>query len=195
MTEPVEVELDGQPYVWNGRRWRGAENRQVPPTHIVQSLNRLRRRASRLADEIQVDPHRLLNVAIQVRAAGDSVRAERLARRVLAIQPGNGVAAAIVSSLLRGKGSPKAALAVGNHFRASNDPPVLTSRAAALCDLRRWDEALEQICEVLAIESAQGGGSDEALAVCGRIKARAPHLFDEEGAPLKRSRRGVGRDQ
>lgn len=181
MTESMEFELDGHGYVWNGWRWYGAADHQVPGKSIVQSLNRLLRRTSRLKDQALTDPQTLLALAIGARASGDSGRAERLARRVLGMQPGNGIAAAIVSSILREKGSPKAALAVADHFRASEDPPVLTSRAAALCDLSRWDEALQQIREVLAIElRAYGGGSDEALAVYGRIKANASALFDEE---------------
>ncbi|HEY3118516.1 MAG TPA: hypothetical protein VGK54_17370, partial [Chloroflexota bacterium] len=162
MTEHVEAELGGQRYVWNGRRWKGAEDHHVPPRPVLQSLNRLRKRAGRSTDQALTDPGKLIALAVGARSAGDPGRAERLARRVLSIEPGNGIAAAIVSSILRAKGNPRRALAIVDHFRASNDPPVLTSRAAALCDLRCWDEALQQIREVLAIEvKAYGGGSDE----------------------------------
>ena len=99
---------------------------------------------------------------------------------MLEIEPENATAAAILSSIWREKGRAKAALALVDRFQGSDDPYVLTSRGAALCDLARWDEALAQIRQVLAIEQRlQGGASEESLAVYGRIRSNAVHLFEE----------------
>jgi hypothetical protein len=100
---------------------------------------------------------------------------------VLNVNPENATAAAILSSILREKGRARTALALADRFQDSGDAYVLTSRSAALCDLGRWDEALAQILKVIGIEAgAQGGASDESLAVFGRIKSNAPHLFTDE---------------
>jgi len=61
-----------------------------------------------------------------------------------------------------------------NHpFRDANDHVLLTTRAAALCDLGRWEEAKRTVGRSLAIES-----SDEAFSVARRIKAARPDLYD-----------------
>ncbi|MSQ23949.1 MAG: hypothetical protein EXR58_05300 [Chloroflexi bacterium] len=176
---PTDLQLDGIEYRWDGRRWRWPEVGLIPKA-TIQELNRLRLRSVRVAEKQLTDPQAMLGLAINAKARGAQGRAEQFARRVLLVDPENSIAAAILSSILREKGRAKAALSIADRFQSSNQPPVLTSRGAALCDLGRWDEALHQIRQVLDIEqAAQGGGSEEALAVYGRIKANAPHLFTD----------------
>jgi hypothetical protein len=54
--------------------------------------------------------------------------------------------------------------------------PLLTSRAAALRDLGRWEEALLQVNHVIAISAGRGG--PEIMGARGRVKAARPDLFD-----------------
>ena len=68
-----------------------------------------------------------------------------------------GSVAAVLCSILREGGLPDEALALADQHRSSNYPPILTSRAAALCDLGRWEEALQQIRQVLAIGMTSHG--------------------------------------
>lgn len=175
-----QFELDSRLYTWNGRRWLGNDDHREPPKDIVRKLAALLRRANRAAENSLDDPSELLGIAVNARVTGNPGRAERFARRVLVLDPENPTAAAILCSIWREKGRAKAALALADRFQGSDDAYVLTSRGAALCDLGRWDEALLQIRQVLALETnLQGGGSEEALAVYGRIRANAPHLFGE----------------
>lgn len=175
-----ELDLDGRRYVWDGRRWMGKQDFLVPPEHVLQKLRRMLHRDDRAREESLCDPRELLRIAIAARVEGNVGRAERFARRTLGIEPHNTTAVAILSSLLRAKGRARAALNLVDRFQGSDDPYVLTSRGAALCDVGRWDEALTQIRQVLDIERAlQGGPSEESLAVYGRIKSNAPHLVGD----------------
>ena len=79
---------------------------------------------------------------------------------------------------LRRCNKPAEALEVADRFSKDRYPPILTSRAAALCDLDRWEEGLKQIRQVLAIFHATGNDPGEALSVFGRIKADKPHLLE-----------------
>jgi predicted Zn-dependent protease len=179
MADLEAFELDGRRYTWDGRRWR-EDGGGEPPKETARRLAALLRRSRRTAERGLSDPAALVGIAVAARIAGNASRAEQLARRVLAIEPDNATAAAILSSVWREKGKPRAALTLADRFRTSEDPYILTSRSAALCDLGRWEEALAQIREVLAIEDQmRGGGSEESLAVFGRIQGNAPHLFGQ----------------
>lgn len=121
MTEAVEVELGGQRYVWTGRRWYDAATHRLAPAPLLAGLNRLLKPAHRAADDTVADPRHLVRLAVTARAAGDSGRAQRLARRALQLEPTNGVAAAVMSSLLRERGSPQgghlqSGMAFGHHM-------------------------------------------------------------------------------
>jgi tetratricopeptide (TPR) repeat protein len=173
----AEFELDGRRYSWTGYRWLDQDRREPPSRDIVRRLGALLRRANRSAEASLTDASAVLAIAINARVNGQPARAERFARRALDLDPTNATAGAILSSVWREKGRAKAALELTNRFQDSNDPYVLTSRAAALCDVGRWEEALIQIEQVLAIETRlSGGGSDESRAVLGRIRSQAPHL-------------------
>jgi hypothetical protein len=61
-------------------------------------------------------------------------------------------------------------------FAGSKYEPLLTSRAAALCDLGRWEDANRQIRRVIAISNDPE--QEEAHNVLKRIQQNAPELFD-----------------
>ncbi|MCB0226529.1 MAG: hypothetical protein KDI02_22745, partial [Anaerolineae bacterium] len=60
-------------------------------------------------------------------------------------------------------------------FRDTNYSPLLTSRAAALCDLKRWEEAKKTIGRCLVISK-----NETAFSVVNRIKAERPDLYEKE---------------
>jgi hypothetical protein len=60
-----------------------------------------------------------------------------------------------------------------NRFLPTDNGPLLTSRAAAFCDLGRWEEARRSVGRALAIS----GGSEEAFMVVKRIKQHRPDLY------------------
>lgn len=169
------VQLDGKSYTWNGNGWCGPDN-AVPPKIIVDTLNR------RIATQLEIedleiaDADELIKVARDAQKAGQKNRALNLASRAYQLQPSAGTAA-VYCSYLRSCNKPAEALEVADRFSKDRYPPILTSRAAALCDLERWEEGLKQIRQVLAICHASGKDAGEALSVFGRIKSDKPHLL------------------
>ncbi len=117
-------------------------------------------------------PDGLLNLAKQARDAGRLELALALARRALTERPGDCGTAAVVSAVLRKLKRPREALAATEELAGSTYVPLLTSRAAALCDLERWTEALELIVRALA------AADDPELAanVYMRIVVNKPEL-------------------
>jgi hypothetical protein len=177
--EPVTVTYQSRSYTWDGDRWYGTNDFQSPPQAIVPHLDDLIVDHLDADDEVS-DIDELLDRAKRAQSGGQFRRAMSLAERAHTSKPGRIGAATVLCSVLRSAGRPEQALAIADRFRSSGYPPILTSRAAALCDLSRWEEALKQVRQVLAIGMrTQGRGSGEALSVHGRIKANAPDLFDE----------------
>lgn len=172
------VTLDGKSYIWTGTRWYGATDYLTPPVTIVNRLNAVLAGQAKSEDDAVVDPDELLSRAKRARESGQHQRALQLARRAFDARPQHWGTLAVLSSLLREVGRPREALAIADRFRSSEYPPLLTSRAAALCDLDEWKTALEQIKQVMAIENRSAGHSrDETMNVYRRIKANAPQLF------------------
>jgi hypothetical protein len=179
MSSPITLECEGKRYTWDGQRWYGVDDYTVPPNSVLHKLHALLAPALVVEDDAITDPNELLSCAKRAQTSGDLPRARRLAERVYRSQLNHRGAAAVLCSVLRDSGRPEEALAIADRFSRSSYPPILTSRAAALCDLGRWQEALQQIRQVLAIGmKSRGEGSSEALAVHGRIKASAPELFE-----------------
>ncbi len=169
--------LDGDRYVWTGGTWYSAADNMKPPVGIIARLNALVSKELKVDDARITDPDDLLDRAKQAHASEQFDRALELAKKAHALRPDHFGTGAVLCSILRKRNRPDEALAIADRFRASEYPPLLTSRAAALCDLDRWDEALAQIRQVLALTTSAG----EALAVYARIKANAPYLFENKG--------------
>ena len=130
--ERREFQLGGVAYVWDGRRWRGANERTPPLRAVVRRLNLLLKEAVRAEDRSLADAAVLLHRGIGARTSGDLPRAQRLMQQALRWEPDNLVAAAVLSSIVREQAKPKKALAIVDRLAESGDPPVLTTRAAAL---------------------------------------------------------------
>jgi tetratricopeptide (TPR) repeat protein len=166
----------GNTYFRSKSRWLD-ENYLTVPDAVSYELDR--RYQSEDLNEILASPDTrlLLKEAGKYkeeasRSSGDMGlhRAERVIRRLLEVDPENEAGAAVLSSILRARKRPLQGLKETERFVKTAGVPLLTSRAAAHCDLNQWDEANKLIEEILA----KAPRAYEARLVAARIaKARA----------------------
>ena len=175
MEDRYVVELDGKSYAWDGSVWYETKTFLRPPTAVVSRLNRQLQGRLMQSDEAVTDLQVLLSRAKIARDAKQHKRSERLLSRALKLKPGHEGALAILCSLLRDERAPGRALTETHAFRGVDYAPLVTSRAAAYCDLGQWEEAKREIARVLAMP---GKDKDEAFSVMHRIKAARPDLYD-----------------
>jgi predicted Zn-dependent protease len=173
----VEVELDGKSYIFTGSCWYGKQDHISPPVVIVTRLNKLVQKQLNVDDSKHTNPDYLVTQAQKAREAGQLIRAIHLLRRASAIRPNHVGTATVLSSVLRQAQRPSDALTATERFRTSEYTPLLTSRAAALCDLERWEEAFRLIRHIGVLRN--GKYEAEALSVRSRIKAHAPEWFNK----------------
>lgn len=167
----IKVQLNGQTYTWTGHNWVDGFFVK-PPTSIIRELNLLVDSQLALNDDAVTDVYELVRRAGESRDAAQYDRAERLARRALALEPKNHTGAAVLCSCLRAHGRPLEALAETEKFMPTGNAALLTSRAAAYCDIREWEKAKQSVGRSLAIQK-----SDEAFNVVRRIKSVRPDLY------------------
>lgn len=174
VADDVEIRIDRDTYVWNGAGWYDKRTFLAPPANITQQLNRLLEEQLAAADDRIWNPVRLVIEATKAKNAEQYQRSVRLARRALHVDPENEAAATVLSSALRAMGRADEALDVTNGFPNSSSPLLLTTRAAAQCDLGRWPDALRTVRRALVTSSRR----DEApFTVLHRIRGSAPELF------------------
>jgi ribonuclease HI len=179
LASPIRVNYEHKNYTWDGRQWFGTDDCTIPPQGIARKLDAVIAAQLEAEDAATTDANELLSQAKRAQSCGQLERAKRLAEGAHLCEPENIGAAAVLCSVLRELEHSDEALALADQYRNSRYPPILTCRAAALCDQERWEEALQQIRQVLAIGmSSSGKWSPEASAVHGRIKANAPELFE-----------------
>jgi tetratricopeptide (TPR) repeat protein len=171
--DQTEIELEGQRYVWDGRRWHATKTFQIPPAALASRLNALLAKFLANEDTKITDFNGLLQIAQISRSASQYKRAEAAARRAIALQPASEPAFAILCSALRHLGAADKAVQETEHLQSPKFPPLLVSRAAALCDLERWEEAKTTLGRATALKS-----SPEASEVVQRIKAKRPDLYE-----------------
>ena len=165
------IVLDGATYIWTGSSW--FDNSYIkPPIVVIQRLNALLEAQLANDDLNTTDIYELTHRAKVAREAKQYSRAEALARRVLQLHPESHGAAAVLCASLRARGLATQALEETDRFKQTETAPVLTARAAALCDVYRWEEAKRTLGRALAI-----GGGEEALHVVQRIKRARPDLY------------------
>lgn len=173
MASKVRIEHDGHTYEWTGKTWHDVATHMAPPRVVLQVLNQKSETALAEEDQAVTKLQKLLDRAKAARDAEQFQRAEKLLRRVLAIRPGHPGALAIYTSLLRRRGAPEEALKVSDPYRHLRYQPLLVSRAAALCDLERWEEAKKENGRALAL-----GPDAAAFTIVNRIKANRPDLYE-----------------
>lgn len=174
MGKQKKVELDGKEYTWTGSEWFETRTCLCPPEIVARRLNALLDKELEREDLATSNVQILLTNASTARDAMQFRRAERLARRVLELAPSHLGALAILCSTLRAIGHPKQALEETHAYRKMDYAPLLTSRAAAYCDLKYWDAAKKEIGHALAVQT-----SEEAFNVVKRIKAARPDLYEK----------------
>lgn len=170
----VSTELGGKKYIWTGTLWYESTTYLKPPLAIIRRLNKRLSQELAHVDAKISNTYLLLQRARKAREAKQHHRAEKLARQCLALEPDNPAALAVLCASLRAKGTPEKALKETQAYSHLSHLPLLTSRAAALCDLRRWEEAKRTIGRVLAM-----GSNEEGSLVVRRIKAARPDLYDQ----------------
>ncbi len=168
-----QVELDGVSYTWNGKFWVNSRTFLAPPRAVEAILNRKLSRQLSIEDAKETDPGILLKNARIARDNCQYQRALELCYRVLGMKPGYVGAAAVLCSVLRLKGMPERALYETQVFDGMAYIPLLTSRAAAMCDLEMWEAAKKEIGKALALP----GAHESAFSVVNRIKAARPDLY------------------
>jgi predicted Zn-dependent protease len=174
MLNHYERELDGKSYTWDGKGWYASKTFMRPPKAIVSKLNALLQEQLSRDDAAVAEPSLLLERARQARDNQQLDRALQLLRRVLKLRPEYEGALAVLCSVLRKQGAPEKALQETEAFRHLRYSPLLTSRAAAMCDLGMWEAAKREIARVLVMP----GDHAEAFEVVHRIKAARPELYE-----------------
>ncbi|MBW1812051.1 MAG: hypothetical protein JRJ87_27950 [Deltaproteobacteria bacterium] len=169
----TEIELDGRKYSFDRNQWVDTVSFQVPPLAVQNRLDYLLAEQEDMAKITDFDE--LMKRAKQCRLSRNYQLALKLTSRALQLKPDNLGTCAVVCSIYREMKQPDQALALTDKWADSNYPPLLTSRAAALCDLERWEEAKKLVGRVLARKN-----DEEAFMVVKRIKAARPGLYKKK---------------
>ena len=107
----------------------------VVPLEIAEKLNNLLEKELSKEDQNINNIYKLIKRAKHAKYNEQFERAEKLSNKILSMEPENLSAYAVLCSSLRRKGFPEEALQKTQEYRNSNSVPLLTSRAAALCDI------------------------------------------------------------
>jgi tetratricopeptide (TPR) repeat protein len=175
MPASITVTFDGKQYQWNGKKWFDESTYLEPPTTIASKLHALSAVQIAAQDDIVTDLKKLLKRVKNPQKHRQIQRTLKVLRQYRDKSHKHVETVAILCGILRKANQPEEALALADEFLGTNYCPLLTARAAVLCDLNRWEEGLKQIRQVLAIE--KGSGDTEATAVYSRIEQNAPELF------------------
>ncbi len=167
----TKIEYQKHTYTWTGATWYD-ENYLKPSQVILRTLNQRLDSALVEEDHKVTNIHELIDRARKARDTAQYSRAERLSRRILELEPDNHAGAAMLCAALRARHRPRQALEETDRFAHSGNPALLTSRAAACCDLGLWEEARRYVGQSLAIVE-----SEEAFMVVKRIKSEHPELY------------------
>lgn len=168
MREPKEIKLERSTYVWDGIRWYHARTFVTPPTVDILRLDALLSKAIQDEDQAIENIDDLLNRAHEARDALQHDRVGQIALRILKLEPGNGPAATLLCGSLRAQNRPAQALKATQAMRETDHAPLLVSRAAAWCDLEKWQEALTEVSRAQAL-----GAGKLAAQVVKRIRAKS----------------------
>ncbi|MCU0588386.1 MAG: CDC27 family protein [Syntrophobacteraceae bacterium] len=161
-----QINLDRGTYIWDGSRWYHTKTFLTPPTVDVLKLNMLLLKALEEEDLAIVDVESLVARAQEARDALQYRRMGLIAERILDLEPGYDLAAEILCSALRLQNRPAQALKATQRMKDTPNAPLLVARAAALCDLEKWQEALEEIKRAQAV-----GAGKLATPVVKRIRS------------------------
>jgi len=172
MTERFEMEWEGRRYFLSPQGFYDAQTFLKPPEAVHQHLK------AAYARELEIIFHTERNVPFLLKHSrlakdlGHLDLAEKITEQALIAEPQNCFAIARLSSILRAKGQPRQALEVAGRIpEGAQTHPILTSRAAALCDLELWPEADKIIRRALGrLRGRPKLEATEAFSVLQRIR-------------------------
>ena len=170
----VRMSYEGHTYQWTGKTWIDAECFETVSLALGQQLNALAASQLEAADDELTTVEELLDAARQRREGRNLTMALKLTERAVVKQPGNAGANATLCAILRDLGRSKEALEKTDHMDKVSSAPLLTTRAAACCDIEEWARAKRIVGRALAIRK-----DGEAFAVARRIKSVRPDLYDK----------------
>ena len=174
MSARPRVSHEGREYEWNGRQWFDVKSGEIPPVSVAVTLNGRIAETLAASDAAITNFGELLDRARGAREAKQWRRAEHLARQALVLRPGDPGALASLCAALRALSRPEIALAESAKPSGKPTAALLTTRAAAMCDLGMWPEAKREVGRALAM-----GTSGEAYNVVHRIKSARPELYEK----------------
>ena len=175
------VSIEGRTYSWTGKTWVDVETFTYPPAVTINKLTAVLLSRLKEKDEKVSDVQELLDRARDAKEQTQYGRAEGLARKALQLSPGNRHAVVVLCSCLRYLGKPEEALKESAPYKTDEYLPLILTRAAALCDLERWEEAKTEIGRALSIQRKYASWrNSEAFEVLNRIKAARPELFKKK---------------
>lgn len=166
------LEIGGNRYVWEVDGWYEYPGFVKAPETVTDKLNELSELSFLEEDLLIESVGELLHRSRVAREARQFKRSEKIAYRILELSPGNEMALAVLCASLRVQGRPREALEQTTVPGGCKLASLLTSRAAAYCDVEEWEKAKIEIARSLAIEE-----SDHAFAVVLRIKSARPNLY------------------
>ena len=172
MTERFEMEWERRRYFLSPRGFCDAQTFLKPPEAIHQHLKAAYARELEVVLRTERNVPLLLKHSRLAKDLGYSDLAEKITEQALLAEPQNCFAIARLSSILRAKGQPRQAIEVtGRIPEGAQTHPILTSRAAALCDLELWPEADKIIRRALGRLSGRPKlEATEAFSVLQRIR-------------------------
>ena len=162
----MNIDVEGNTYIWNGETWTD-ERFLRPPSRVRHQLTRQLIGQLRRTPVARVDIDLVLAAARVSIDEGHADDARRLARLVLESHPRHLEATHLLATALRRLRQPRLAIDVTTPFARRRNAQSLTVRAAAYCDISRWDEADKLIRRALAIEDASS--SPETMKVLARV--------------------------
>jgi hypothetical protein len=174
------ISLGGRTYSWTGKTWVDVETFTYPSVFITKKLNAILLSRLKGQDEKITDVQELLDKAREAKDQTQYYRAEGLARRALQLSPGNIHAVAVLCSCLRYLSKPEETLKESTPYKSEEYPPLITTRAAALCDLKRWEEAKTEIGRLFSMQKKNDSWNYSLpFRLLYRIRKSRPDLFKE----------------
>lgn len=167
-----EPEWDDRKYFLSNGAFYDAKTFLKAPITIADQLRGIYRQHQQQVCRTVRSVPLLIKYAREAKEMGSLKLAEELTERALATEPRNPYAIALLSSVFRNQRQPRKAVEITNDLpNTCQTAAVLTSRAAALCDLGMSAEAERTIRKVLHIlRNAPRIEATEAFAVLRRAQ-------------------------
>ncbi len=146
MGDKIEVTYKGIAYIFDSRLWYEAKTFQTPPSTVINELEKIAGSKVKYEWEDIDDCHQLLKIASKKAFQEKHKEVVKITKRILSLnfncnRTQTEMAASKLCASLRALSKPQDALLETEKYKKHSSGYLLISRAAALCDLQRWDEA------------------------------------------------------